>query len=841
MTEPARENAVGGPIPVRWTAPIAVLAALAAALGYALAAVPNIELITLTVFISGAVLGRLRGALVGFIAMGIYSGFGPFGSGLAIPTLFVGQVCAMALVGLAGGVLGCVWRDKPTAARIVAAAAAGLALTTVYQTAVIVGYAAMSPEFADGFLAALTANLFFPYVHIIWNTVLFAVLVPLLVPRVRGLAVIGGQRAAAVVLSLAIPVAALLAAPVPATAQDAVPDEPPPELAPGLAPVHDHELESEPLSPVVALPDSLGIELRSGPLDVRRAVGLELGVDHDASSSAGALPALRVVSSRWPGQRASVTRGGIPAGLSVVTLSGRSGGDWLQNGLGFLDAVSAGGSVLVPSGPDLSTRSLFGTGVVVLGPGGSAPGLAAGTGSASFQYYAGRRFAGTPFSRVGMASGDAGLRWRVIEFGSGLRERGAVTGFFEGRDGRGPASGGEYERDSFGASATLDLAGDWKAEISASSVAVSRSIPDASGVSGAVLDVTSGAVDVAVTNGQARFGVFHDATRIGDLRNGDTGVCESGLTGAVIDLPMERGFLRSVHAHASGLVATGDLLTTGVHALSVGASATGDVRFGDWEALMSAGASRQRGEMVPEFSCLVERGDRGSSPWFTVDVGGRFPTALELAGADRAVVGDADLLVGGTDDVGAERAATAGLGWAFTSGRLDAGATGEVTRVLSPIVLEEDAGGVLRPVSGEDATSSMLTLWAAVTDTGLGGVRVSADAIGIDAEGPLNALAPVPALTADASVWVDRRFFKQTLDVRLEVSVSYETGLARGAWDGVLEDTLWRTRLSATGAVGPARLLVRVDDPLDTDSGGWPGYAFSEPRVTYAFTWDFWN
>ena len=48
LTDPARENAPAGPIPVRWTAPVAVLAALAAALGYALAAVPNIELITLT-------------------------------------------------------------------------------------------------------------------------------------------------------------------------------------------------------------------------------------------------------------------------------------------------------------------------------------------------------------------------------------------------------------------------------------------------------------------------------------------------------------------------------------------------------------------------------------------------------------------------------------------------------------------------------------------------------------------------------------------------------------------------------------------------------------------------
>jgi len=852
LTEPARENAPGGPIPVRWTAPIAVLVALAAALGYALAAVPNIELITLTVFISGAVLGRLRGAMVGLMAMGIYSGFAPYGSGLAIPTLFAGQLGAMALVGFSGGILGGLWRGRTNVTRIAAAAAAGLVLTGVYQTAVVVGYAAMSPEFADGFLAALTANLFFPYVHIIWNTVLFAVLVPLLVPRVRRLAVGGGQAVVPTVLAMSLLVAAgLLAVPVTVMAQDPIPSEliPEPELAPEceLTPEDGHEVEGEPVRPTVALPDSLGIDLWSGPLGVRRVVDLELGSAHDASIAAGALPALRVLSSRWPGQRASVTRGGIPAGLSVVTVTGRSGGDWISDGLGYLDAVSTGGRVLVPSGPDVSTRALFGSGVVSFDRGGPAPGVAAGTGSSLLTYHTGRRFAGTPFSRVGMASGGAGLRWRVVEFGSGLRERGAVTGFFEGRSGRGPGPGGEYERDSFGTSATLDLSEGWTAEFSGSSVTASRSVPDAAGVSGAVLSISSGAADLAITNGSARFGIFHAATRVGDRRADGDGVCESGRTGAVIDLPVELGLLRSVHAHASGLVAKGDLLSDGVRALSVGASANGGVRFGGWEASVTAGASRQRGETVPELSCLLLREGPKRGPWFTIDVGGRFPTALELVGVDRTVVGDTDRLIGGAGaaggagDLRAEQAATAGLGWAFASGRLDAGVTGEVTRVLSPIVLEDDTAGVLRPVSAENATASMVALWAAVVDTARGGMRMSAEAIGIDADGPLNALAPVPQFTAHASVWVDRRFFKQTLDVRAEVSIGYETGLARGVWDGVLDDALWRTRLSVHGAVGPARLLITVDDPFDTDSGGWPGYTFSEPRVTYAFIWDFWN
>ncbi len=65
------------------TATTAIFVALAAALGFLLLSVPNVELVTFTVFASGVVLGRWRGALVGVLAMAIYSGANPYGSGLS--------------------------------------------------------------------------------------------------------------------------------------------------------------------------------------------------------------------------------------------------------------------------------------------------------------------------------------------------------------------------------------------------------------------------------------------------------------------------------------------------------------------------------------------------------------------------------------------------------------------------------------------------------------------------------------------------------------------------------------------------------------------------------------
>lgn len=860
MTERARVNATDGSTSVRWMTPVAVSAALAAALGFALAAVPNIELITLAVFVSGAALGRLRGALVGLVGMGIYSGLGPFGSGLAIPTLFAAQLGAMALVGFAGGLLGGSWRDEVSAIRAFAAAATGFVLTSVYQAAVITGYAVTSPEFSDGFLAALAANLFFPYVHIIWNTVLFAVLVPLLVPRIRRLAERGARSVVVTVLVLAfltVPLASVGVAQEVVPEDDATGEAPvetshdavvgaPPEVTddteagavpPGLEPESRGDLARR----TVALPGTLSFEWWRRPLAVRRTVGLDTGVAHDAAAVLGGLPALRAVSSRWPGQHASLTRGGLPAALSTVSVGGRYAGSWLLDGLGLSEAFAVGDGVLVPSGPDLSMYSLFGSGVVAAAPGGPAQGIAAGTGATALHYHSGRRFAGTPFSRVGMGSGDAGLRWRVLEFGSGLGERGDVTGFFEGRDGRGPDTGGEYERDSFGASAGFGLASGWRVEMSGSRVTASRSVPGAVGGSGADLGLSSGAADLVLTNGRARIGVFHAASSLDDLRDNTTASCASERTGIVVDVPAKLSFLRRVRAHASGLSANGDLLTGGLRAVALGVSVDGEIRNGDWVTRVAAGASRQRDEMIPELSCLVSRPGRTGGPWLTVDAGGRFPTALELAGVERLVIGDDERLIGGQDGLESERAATFALGWALRSGRLDAGVTGEVTRVLSPVILEQDAESVLRPASGEDASATMLALWAAAADTQLGGVRVSAEVIGVDENGPLNALAPVPEFAVDASVWVDRRFFKETLDVRFAMAVSYESGLARGTWEGDLDDAIWRTQVRAEGAVGPAHLLLVVDNPLDTDSGGWPGYDFSEPRVTYAFIWDFWN
>ena len=189
---------------------MAIFVALAAALGFLLLSVPNVELVTFTIFASGVVLGRWRGALVGAVAMAIYSAANPYGSGLGVPTMFAAQLAASAFAGAMGGVAAPLFRVRgekrtsgpaaPYDARAaglsvtgrrglpVLAGGIGFALTVVYQTGVIVGLAAMSPEFRTGALSVLISNAFFSGVHLVSNTIVFAVLAPTVLPKVVRLA-----------------------------------------------------------------------------------------------------------------------------------------------------------------------------------------------------------------------------------------------------------------------------------------------------------------------------------------------------------------------------------------------------------------------------------------------------------------------------------------------------------------------------------------------------------------------------------------------------------------------------------------------------------------------------
>jgi hypothetical protein len=169
----------------------AVFVALAAALGFLLLSVPNVELITFTVFAAGTLLGRSGGALVGALAFAIFSGFHPMGSGVHYPPGYVAQIGAAALVGLAGGASRALWRPGRASGRpwvmALVGGAFGFTLTVIFQVLVSAGYAMASPDRTIGLVAALVSNAVFSAVHVVSNTIVFSALAPAVLPRLQRL------------------------------------------------------------------------------------------------------------------------------------------------------------------------------------------------------------------------------------------------------------------------------------------------------------------------------------------------------------------------------------------------------------------------------------------------------------------------------------------------------------------------------------------------------------------------------------------------------------------------------------------------------------------------------
>jgi hypothetical protein len=149
-----------------------LLVALAVAAGYALAAVPNVELITLIVFLSGFLLGPGQGAAVGAASMAGHSLFNVMGA--AIPPILIAQVGCYALVGLAGAVVGPALRRLRPLPAAVAGAVCGALLVLGYQ--VVVGVVSFYTFTGESVLwAYLWGGIVFSSIHILWNASLFCV------------------------------------------------------------------------------------------------------------------------------------------------------------------------------------------------------------------------------------------------------------------------------------------------------------------------------------------------------------------------------------------------------------------------------------------------------------------------------------------------------------------------------------------------------------------------------------------------------------------------------------------------------------------------------------------
>lgn len=158
---------------------VAVFVALTLASGYALLAVPNVELMTLSVFCAGVFLGTARGGLVGALAMLVFSTFNPYG--VSPFPIALAQVVMMALVGWVGGMesrwlyarIGRAGPGRPLVG-LVALAVTGALLTVAYDLVTTLAMSALMAGSTSGFWALVVSGAALSTVHVASNGVIFS-------------------------------------------------------------------------------------------------------------------------------------------------------------------------------------------------------------------------------------------------------------------------------------------------------------------------------------------------------------------------------------------------------------------------------------------------------------------------------------------------------------------------------------------------------------------------------------------------------------------------------------------------------------------------------------------
>lgn len=174
--------------------------------GYLLAGVPNVELMSLLIALAGGALGAGFGAVCGAIAAVLYSLGSPFGA--PVPLLLAAQAVGFAWMGVAGalgaGRITAALRGGARRRAAWLAAVVALAGTTGHEiltNLAIVGAFDLEPR------VVLLGAVPFYLVHCGANVAIFTLLLPLLLPRLRGLArppLRGHGPAGAVVLVAAL-------------------------------------------------------------------------------------------------------------------------------------------------------------------------------------------------------------------------------------------------------------------------------------------------------------------------------------------------------------------------------------------------------------------------------------------------------------------------------------------------------------------------------------------------------------------------------------------------------------------------------------------------------------
>lgn len=171
---------------------ISTFTALAIVLGYLLAHIPNIELFTLTIFLSGFILGKRDGMMIGLLSSFIFCYFNPFGSS-PLPLLAF-QLFHYSITGFLGALTSDLLQRKKSFkpsedlykfSIVALLGIIGALITTNFQIFSSIIYVLSFLGSLDEFLPYFLTGSIFTAIHIIGNTLGFIFILPGLIQLIR--------------------------------------------------------------------------------------------------------------------------------------------------------------------------------------------------------------------------------------------------------------------------------------------------------------------------------------------------------------------------------------------------------------------------------------------------------------------------------------------------------------------------------------------------------------------------------------------------------------------------------------------------------------------------------
>ena len=160
------------------TVKAAVFSATAIGLGFLFMLVPNVEFITVTVFLSGLTLGAVTGGFVGGSSIMIYSILNPLGSGLAYLPLLVGQIVSMTGIGFFGALFGNILLKISSKPTIILSGLIGSFCSLWYDLITTVSFPLSAGYTFNEIIIYGISGLVFTFMHVLSNAIIFMVVIP---------------------------------------------------------------------------------------------------------------------------------------------------------------------------------------------------------------------------------------------------------------------------------------------------------------------------------------------------------------------------------------------------------------------------------------------------------------------------------------------------------------------------------------------------------------------------------------------------------------------------------------------------------------------------------------